>query len=486
MPENGRPASPSAFLALPAREWPFPGLRLAVALAVLASSYAAADCKLSYGEVEKRKSILIENEKVTVEIIPEWGGKIWGFIPKRTGNDCLDVRGRTGGFSDETFIFSNHYWEPVEYKVEILKNAPEEISVRVTGQRQIPHYEAEIRLERTMTLRKGSALLDIVTEMFNLGPADYDPADLPSPSFPGAQFLYALHPETGIGKDGAKNDLLYIPRKDGIAVMPAANPDRSLTDRPSVDAPDKPMYCPVRGWVGASDTETNDFFFLTFDPKAVIGCQLYLGYSFYNLELVFTPVKLPANGSQKFLFGFTCDVADIKDMDETFAMRDFTVPEYVTPGQPMKTSFDIVSLNAQGGKVKVAQSTTDANGQVIAKLEEEIAVPPQKFLKLEREFQTGQPASYGTRKHVIAVNGKERSSHAVKAIDDTSRGVLQAHAEALTKINKLEAEIQSLKAQQADARLHLMSLQEERALLHKMLRTPGYSLTEMPKPEAQK
>ncbi|MCG2661345.1 MAG: hypothetical protein L6437_14000 [Kiritimatiellae bacterium] len=242
----------------------------------------------------------LENEFLSLEIDSVHGARASSFIVKRLNQELV----MSGG----GFLF-DHFWEqswPGEffnapYKVTILQDGPDIASIKAerisTGGMKNILTQKDILLERTITLRKGSPILEVTVKLSNAGQSD---------KLFGYWVQHIFYPS------GIKRKILYFrPSRSGIS---------EATYDPAINKYEGPDFVrdPQSEWTATIDEESgNGLVFVTqYDwLRFLYNCQ-----SSFTTEWQYERVGLPQGKSWQTTY-WCYPIHDFKRVD--YASRYF-------------------------------------------------------------------------------------------------------------------------------------------------------------------
>jgi len=154
------------------------------------------------------QAIVLENEDLRVSVLPDYGAKIFQFIVKKVDRDLLyhnprvELRapvygvnfdnwwhggideciptGQSCTYRGEQYPYMGETWA-LQWNYEIEKNRQDEVSVHLSRDTVI----APVRVERWITLKANSPVLEMHHKVTNLGYSDFE-------------FLWGIHPALAI------------------------------------------------------------------------------------------------------------------------------------------------------------------------------------------------------------------------------------------------------------------------------------------------
>lgn len=237
-------------------------------------STSARGCYLREKEtLSGEKIYILENELIKVGVVPNCGGRIAEYVYKPTNHSFLADGKGSGMWYCTTDYLGIRYGEGKDgvrqlekyrYKGRIVLDTQDKISVEVS--KRITIDGVLLELKRKMSITKGSTKLLIEVECKNL-------SNKACPNL-----FYGIHSEITIGGDCNKNDLIFVPTKEGIKSFPPLKP-QNITDFSA-------------GWIAGIDQKNLEGLLLSFDAdelEKVWMCAVAHNNSF---EPFFKPATL--------------------------------------------------------------------------------------------------------------------------------------------------------------------------------------------------
>ena len=247
------------------------------------------DAALAKGDInaDGRIDFVLGNSKVEIQITPALGGRILAFYLRQTGNNqlFLDYPGvektidsafegwiEYGGIND-TFPrgWPGEVWANT-WEYEIKQKGPKEVSLKMWTQTPDKLY-----LERTMTLKAGSPVLNVKYKVKNNSSSKQE-------------FAWANHPDLapGSSKKAQLEDEIIIPARSGLI----KESFRAIMG--------KSHHSPSEGWCVALSSKTGEYFAQQFDRDLVKNIGVWQGKDFFTVELIFKEILLQPNEEVSF------------------------------------------------------------------------------------------------------------------------------------------------------------------------------------------
>jgi len=253
------------------------------------------------------RTLILENDEIRVTVLPDYGAKIFEFIVKKADRDLLyhnprvEIRtpvygvnvdnwwhggideciptGQPCVFNGETYPYLGEVW-PLPWKQDIEKNSVDEVTVHLSCDAVI----APLRVERWLTLKAHSSVLEMRHKITNLGYSKFD-------------FLWGIHPGLAINPSsridipsskviidesspdnrlGAQGSHYFWPN---AKTQTGRNVDMRIVQPPESKTVDMHFATEFNeGWLAVTDTSVKVGFGFAF-PKDVFKCiWLWLVY----------------------------------------------------------------------------------------------------------------------------------------------------------------------------------------------------------------
>lgn len=427
------------------------------ALALASAAAAAPALRVENREFNGRPRdiVVMENDRVLVEVVPSDSGQIAAFRDKTRAESAFEW------FDDCPYHYACR-WEgfPFEYTTDTA--TPGEVSVTVTGGGKITvggirgvtgiavAAPIELSLSRKMTLRGDTSRLDVEVKVTNVG-------DGVAP-----RFRYMLHGVWGRVATTPFAFILPLPGgteffdsarasdlfREAIANQQANNLSHPFSRFVPDVVADKPRFDPG-SWVALLTAAGPNY--MQFDKSKTDFFQYWYGGDgawHWTSEPHSKPVDLAPGDSTDYSFAFACDAADIEFDTPTLAYGRVEGPAEASPGDTVRFSAACTTARDTDESASVDFFIDAADGSRWLSASAAATVRNFAFGDLSAEIAIPEDAPDGTFAwRAIAGDGRElaRGSCEVMPREEMARRKAERAVEAVRKplqerIDRLEGE----------------------------------------------
>ena len=220
---------------------------------------AKPELKLKCKIITDGTAKILTNGMLSLKILPDVGGKVSELrnYPEDVNHIGPD------GITEVDGRFPGHL-SSKEFTVESEKATGEACSLIMTMKNVTPNG---LQVKKTFSMEKRTAKINIRIELINDGNTAWNGS-------------FRIHPELNISGIADRNDLFYIPIKNGLETVPYVPGGGSQTVKP------------IAGWVACCDRRERQAYISTFSLNDVNEIYMYMGDNFYSLELMDKKVQL--------------------------------------------------------------------------------------------------------------------------------------------------------------------------------------------------
>lgn len=427
----------------------FLGLAL---LGVLTASVTFAECKLT--EVKRnfegaeRTIIVMENERILVEVVPELEGRVITYrdkSKKETGFEFLD---------DCPYHYGGR-WEGKAFDYKVIERGPQKASLSVSGGGKISVAllrsllgvdladQLDLNVERTMTIEPNSTRLRVDVKITNAG------------NGVAPQFRYMVHAVFGnVPPMPVGRAFWFLPTPKGVEFFDPDRGTREMGQTAGGASPEHPFsrFIPGRradkpryeagGW-GAVMTSAGPAY-IFYDPDKYDFMQFWFGGDsswHYTFEPHTKPVDLKPGETLNCSFTLAYDSNDVPFNTSTLSYEIPRVPENVLPGAVLKIAARATTVQNKTENAKAKFEIRDPQGQLLATKDVAGEVQPFTFADLGAEVKMPDNAAMGNYTwKMLDSAGKELSNgrfEVVTAEELNKRAMDKATTELKTKIADL-------------------------------------------------
>ena len=415
---------------------------------------ALSQCKVTEStrlfEGAQRQIITLENERVMVEVAPTLEGRIISYRDKLTPKTPFE-------WLDDCPYHYGARWEGKPFTYQITEQTAERASVTVTGGGKISvslmkyatgldvAVPVDMKVERTMTIEKGSSRLRVDIKFTNVGEGI------------APRFRNMVHTVIGCvpAMPNGGRAFWFLPTANGVeffdpvrgekdmwAAISGSDPSFSRFT-PGVKA-DKPRY-EAGGW-GAVLTSCGPVY-IYYDPAKYDFMQFWFGGDaewHFTYEPHTKPIDLKPGESTTGTFTLAFDSKDVPFNTPTVSYEQPTVPAALQPGATLHLNVRATTVRGTPEQAKVAFEVKDSAGQVILAKEQTGEVQPFVFSPMNVETKLADNATTGiyTWKMTRGDGLQLATGHfeVVSAQELAKREMEKATAELRAQIDKLTAD----------------------------------------------
>ena len=424
---------------------------LAALLFIALSSTAFAQCKLveTTKKVDgaERTVVVMENERILVEVVPELAGRINRYQDKSRKNTPFE-------WLDDCPYHYGGRWEGKPFTHRIDAKGPDRAAVTVMGGGKIAvallrhllgqnlAVPLDLNIERTMSIEPNTTRLRVDVKITNAGRGVAPTLRYmvhavfgQVPPMPGGRAFWFLPTPNGVEFfDPARGSKEMWAAGGGA---PLDHPFSRFT--PGLKA-DKPRYEPG-GW-GAVLTSAGPTF-IYYDPAQYDFIQYWFGGDaawHFTFEPQSKHVDLKPGESTTCWFTLACDSKDVPFNTPTVSYERPQVPELVVTGGSVNIKARATTVRDQAEKVQVTFSVKDPKGKAILKTPVTGEAQPFAFTELGTEVKLPADAPMGQYAwRMTAADGKELASgkfEVVTAEENAKREMAKATAELRAKLDE--------------------------------------------------
>ncbi len=253
---------------------------------VLAMSRGWASCRLEVLPSPHGPAIRLENERVTISVVPRWGGRVLDFVDRKTGMRVFatpETNGQWCGLTDYTM--GDPAWKEATFEHRIVRQTQDEVAVELWAVRNVKGHKVELR--KTVSVRSGERGFRLTVRCRNLG------------ARPIPNFTYGTHPE--ILRHDAEPHWLFIPMKGRVRRIRAWRAGTA----------DFVDLC--EGWVASEPGRRAPGVALLFPLEQFGKLHFFFCPAFFNYEVFTKPTTLRPNEAVEFRFRFLL-IADLRQI----------------------------------------------------------------------------------------------------------------------------------------------------------------------------
>jgi hypothetical protein len=433
-------------------------VHLAAALPLFLAAAAPADVTVTESrrkfEGAERTVVHMENERITVEVVPELEGRVINYRDKSkpgSGFEWLD---------DCPYHFMGK-WEGVPFSYKIDSKGPDRGAVTVTGGGKIAvallrHLTGvdvanpiELKVERTVTIVPNSTRLRIDVKITNTGEGV-------APSF-----RYMVHCVFGQVPPMAGGRAYWFLPTDkaveffdeprGLAEMwtvasgaPLDHPfSRFIPGRHA----DKPRY--VAGGWGAVLTSAGPAY-IEYDVKQYDFIQYWFGGDsewHYTFEPHTRPVDLKPGESTTCSFTLAYDSKEITFNGPTMSYAPPVVPEALQPGGTLRIRTRATTVQSHAEKASLKFEATGPDGATLLTQQVEGELNPFIMTELAAEAKVPVTASLGMYKWKMSDGQAVLASGQFEVVtpdEQAKRVTLKATAALQAKLDAMQQQLSTL------------------------------------------